>query len=102
MYVIEIIDKFWFNKLLDVDFLFFLFLNKFGIYSDLIVVVIILDFLEVYKEYILIFNLWVDVEFKFVDLLYVMANVFDKNSFVFKILVRVFLRGCFVDDKVLS
>lgn len=102
MYATETIDKLWLNKSLDADFLLPPLLNKSGIYSDLIAVAIISDLLEVYKEYIPIFNLWADAESKLADPLHAMANAFDKNSSALKTLVRVSLRRCFVDDKVLS
>lgn len=47
------------------------------------------DLLEVYTEYIPIFNLWADAESKLVDPLHAMANAFDKNSSSLKMLVII-------------
>ena len=49
----------------------------------------IVDLLEIYKEYIPIFNLWADAETKLVDPLHAMANAFDSNSSSLKSLVRI-------------
>lgn len=68
----------------------------------LITVTIIADLLEVYKEYIPIFNLWADAESKLADPLHAMASAFDKNSSALKTLVRVSLRGCALYDKLSS
>ncbi|KAL9951521.1 hypothetical protein ACROYT_G044196 [Oculina patagonica] len=46
------------------------------------------DLLEVYKEYIPIFNLWADAESKLADPLHAMANAFDKNSSSLKTLLK--------------
>lgn len=46
------------------------------------------DLLEVYTEYIPIFNLWADAESKLVDPLHAMANAFDKNSSSLKTLLK--------------
>ncbi|KAK2555025.1 Sorting nexin-30 [Acropora cervicornis] len=46
------------------------------------------DLLEIYKEYIPIFNLWADAETKLVDPLHAMANAFDSNSSSLKSLLK--------------
>lgn len=51
------------------------------------------DLLEVYKEYIPIFNLWADAESKLADPLHAMASAFDKNSSSLKTLVRIYLES---------
>ena len=71
-------------------FYFLHFWTSPGFTVILIPVAIISDLLEVYKEYIPIFNLWADAESKLADPLHAMANAFDKNSSALKTLVRVF------------
>ncbi|KAJ7356164.1 Sorting nexin-30 [Desmophyllum pertusum] len=46
------------------------------------------DLLEVYKEYIPIFNLWADAESKLAEPLHAMASAFDKNSSSLKTLLK--------------
>ena len=82
--------------LLDADFLLPPFLDKsaiYGVINSCCNYNIISDLLEVYKEYIPIFNLWADAESKLADPLHAMANAFDKNSSALKTLVRVFSKG---------
>ena len=70
-------------------FYFLHFWTSLGFTVTLIAVAIITDLLEVYKEYVPIFNLWADAESKLADPLHAMANAFDKNSSALKTLVRV-------------
>ena len=57
------------------------------------------DLLEMYKEYIPIFNLWADAEHKLTDPLHAMASAFDKNSSALITLVRF---ACKVTDVCLG
>ena len=61
--------------------------------NSYVLIAITADLLEVYQEYIPIFNLWADAESKLADPLHAMANAFDKNSSSLKTLVRVFSKG---------
>lgn len=71
-------------------------------YVDSVVIFfLITDLLEVYKEYIPIFNLWADAESKLADPLHAMASAFDKNTSALKSLASIFSQKYWVIYKLL-